>query len=853
MSERKLRHFNRKQGRELASCEAPEDIVRSDAMDEVSLSPSSTLDTRKKNPKRRWKQKIANKANSFDSDRLDFIPWKQAESSGDPFALLSGGVEGGFLSLEEIDESEYCLFSGSPDIESEEKAENTTSSKLKKRKRVNVDAESEGGDSCVVNEEGIKEKGSKKKKRRRKKRSNDHKTKELIPDGEPEQQCEPAEGSPKDSNKTNAESGTDEEPFGDDGMCAWNELRLHPLLIKSMRRLGFIKPTPIQKACIPVAAHHGKDVIGAAQTGSGKTLAFGLPILQRLLEEREKARRLLENGTGGTGGFGESHLRALILAPTRELALQVSDHLKIAAKYINVRVVSIVGGMYSEKQERLLRRRPEIVVGTPGRLWELMSGGNEHLVELHSLSFFVLDEADRMIENGHFNELQSIIDMLPTGNSNMEQTSETNKTYKTIPNLPRKKRQTFVFSATVALSDNFRKKLKRTLSSTKSTLTDGLTSIEKLSERAGMRPDVAIIDLTNTSIVADKLVESFIECGEDEKDAHLYYILSVHRKGRTIVFCTSIAALRHISSLLRLLDVNAWTLHAQMQQRARLKAMDRFRESEHGVLIATDVAARGLDIPGIRTVVHYQLPHSAEVYIHRSGRTARSSFDGCSIALISSSDKAKFSSLCKSLSKESLQEFCVDYAYMPDVVKRISLARRIDKIQQKISQESAEKSWFQRNAANVELAVDDTDSEEEREMVYKQKKTSFFHLKQLQQGLIALLSRPMQPKAFSHRFLAATGVSPLVQQQLEEFSKAKLMGKMGSQEKKTRGLLVIGQDCVEPLQALRSSGREVCVNVDKKRETRRLVENWKSKRREEKKREREQRRKARKKARQGMK
>ncbi|KAL0922157.1 hypothetical protein M5K25_006122 [Dendrobium thyrsiflorum] len=1132
LSVRKLRHFDRKDGSSLAvkretedffrreiyverkshlagltlnpaqirlkSCcqTAPEDIIRSDAMDEVSLSPSSTFDTRKKNPKRRWKQKIANKSKSFDSHRLDFLPWNQAESGGDPFALLSGGVEGGFLSLEEIDESEYCLFSGSPDIGSVVKAENTTSSKLKKRKRVNVDAESEGDDSCVVNEEDKEEKGCKKKKRRRKKRSNDHKANELIPDGEPEQQCEPAEGSAKgmgypyctsvfypllaDSNKTNAESDTDDEPFGDDGMCAWNELRLHPLLIKSIRRLGFIKPTPIQKACIPVAAHHGKDVIGAAQTGSGKTLAFGLPILQRLLEEREKARRLLENGTEVTGGFGESHLRALILAPTRELAFQllgisfealkelywayllrylwllllnghlpilwcwplgflsggpldsclvafgilagwlflccrlglcaefwglflgssvpffpccsvthvlllpwpfwlagllsrelildfcawllafplplffwltwnycwvissfpiysgcfvekrlvdfgefisrnlrvylacelvfffvssykslrvffvlasnlfllyasdhsicilllsifkaqklvvwkvvgreqgskVSDHLKKAAKYINVRVVSIVGGMYSEKQERLLRRRPEIVVGTPGRLWELMSGGNEHLVELHSLSFFVLDEADRMIENGHFNELQSIIDMLPTVNSNMEQTSETNKTYKTTPNLPRKKRQTFVFSATVALSDNFRKKLKRTLSTTKSTLTDGLTSIEKLSERAGMRPDVAIIDLTNTSIVADKLVESFIECGEDEKDAYLYYILSVHRKGRTIVFCTSIAALRHISSLLHLLDVNAWTLHAQMQQRARLKAMDRFRENEHGVLIATDVAARGLDIPGIRTVIHYQLPHSAEVYIHRSGRTARSSFDGCSIALISPSDKAKFSSLCKSLSKESLQEFCVDSAYMPDVVKRISLARRIDKIQRKISQESAKKSWFQRNAANVELAVDDTDSEEEREMVYKQKKTSFFHLKQLQQGLIALLSRPMQPKAFSHRFFAATGVSPLVQQQLEELSKAKLMGKMGSQEKKTRGLLVIGQDCVEPLQALRSSGREVCVNVDKKRETRRLVENWKNKRREEKKREREQRRKARKKARQGMK
>lgn len=818
-------------------------------MAEASLCPSSIFESTKKNLKRRRKQKIVNKSKSLEYGHLDFLPWNQAATGGDPFTLLSDGVEGGFLSLEEIDDAEYCLFGGTTDSRNEKK-EITAASKLKKRKQDNGDFESGRDNTCVANEGDEEEKkGSNIKKKRNKRKNKDHNTKELIPDGEVEEKCDFDEGITTDTIKINVKSATDEEPLSDDGICAWNALRIHPLLIRSLRRLGFIKPTPIQEACIAVAAHHGKDVIGAAQTGSGKTLAFGIPILQRLLEERDKARRLFQNNMEAIESSGESYLRAVILAPTRELALQVSDHLKMVAKDIDVRVVSIVGGMYSEKQVRLLRMRPEIVVGTPGRLWELMSGGNEHLVELHSLSFFVLDEADRMIEDGHFNELQSIIDMLPTINGTMEQTSETNKAYKTISNLSRKKRQTFVFSATVALSNNFRKKLQRTLSFTKSARSDGLTSIEKLSEQAGMKPDVAIIDLTNASIVADKLVESFIRCGEDEKDTYLYYILGIHRKGRTIVFCTSIAALRRISSLLNLLGINAWTLHAQMQQRARLKAMDRYRDNEHGVLIATDVAARGLDIPGIRTVVHYQLPHSAEVYIHRSGRTARASFDGCSIALISPSDKAKFSSLCKSLSKESLQEFLVDSAYMPDVFKRVSLARQIDKIQRKISQESAKKSWFERNAFNVELAVDDTDSEEEREMDYKQEKSNSLHLKKLQQQLIALLSRPIEPNAFSHRFLAGTGVSPLVQQQLEQLSKAKLTRKMGPQEKKTRGLLVIGQNCIEPLQALRNSGREVCVNADKERETRRLVTKWKSKRKEEKKQEREQKRKARKKAR----
>ncbi|RVX07542.1 DEAD-box ATP-dependent RNA helicase 13 [Vitis vinifera] len=145
--------------------------------------------------------------------------------------------------------------------------------------------------------------------------------------------------------------------------------------------------------------------------------------------------------------------------------------------------------------------------------------------------------------------------------------------------------------------------------------------------------------------------QSMKRCREEDKDAYLYYILSVHGQGRTIVFCTSIAALRHTSSLLRILGINVWTLHAQMQQRARLKAIDRFRGNEHGILVATDVAARGLDIPGVRTVVHYQLPHSAEVYVHRSGRTARASADGCSIALISPNDRSKFANLCKSFSK----------------------------------------------------------------------------------------------------------------------------------------------------------------------------------------------------------
>ncbi|XP_077229832.1 P-loop containing nucleoside triphosphate hydrolases superfamily protein [Tasmannia lanceolata] len=794
--------------------------------------------------KKKSKKRLREKS---ESNHLNVLPWNESLSNDDPLALLVGTNEGGFLSLEEIDESEYGFL---PDFSSKTGEENPSfSSKSEKRKRLSADGSS-GDDSSIVqagseeevdDEKKVKRKKKKKKKTKDKlkKKKSDKKVAELdLVDLPFVSHDEPKD---KADNDFDGESVIDEE-----GFYAWKELRLHPLLMKSIHMLGFKEPTPIQKACIPVAAHQGKDVIGAAETGSGKTLAFGLPILQRLLQEREKDASLLRNkGKLVDNGVQESPLRALVITPTRELAIQVSDHLKEVAKFANVNIVPIVGGMSTEKQERLLKRKPEIIVGTPGRLWELMSGRDQHLVELHSLSFFVLDEADRMIENGHFHELQSIIDMLPTTSSSVEEHSQVMRGCETISSLQRKKRQTFVFSATIALSASFRKKLKRGSHKSKPSLNDGMSSIETLSERAGMRADAAVVDLTNASIMADKIEESFIECREEDKEAYLYYLLSIHGHGRTIVFCTSIAALRRISSLLKILGINVWTLHAQMQQRARLKAIDRFRGSEHGILVATDVAARGLDIPGVRTVIHYQLPHSAEVYVHRSGRTARASADGCCIALISPSDRSKFAALCKSFSKESLQRFPLDNAYMPEVEKRVSLARQIDKILRTNSQEKAKKSWFERNAESLDLVVEDSGSEEERVNSSKQKKISSFHLRKLQQDLSMRLARPFQSKSFSRRFLAGAGVSPILQRQLEELARQKVGDDKSSKESKRTKLAVIGQDCIEPLQVLRSNGHEFCVGIEDVSEKRKKLENRKIKKREEKRRVHDQRRKQR--------
>jgi ATP-dependent RNA helicase DDX24/MAK5 len=689
------------------------------------------------------------------------------------------------LSLDEIGEADYSL--GIPE------QENTG-------RKPNLEGGHDGDCAEAVKEEKVEGVAKEVKKEKKKKLKKNE---------------EPANSTPV---VEETEEIIQEDSFDESEYYGWSELRLHPLLMKSIYRLKFKEPTPIQKACILAAAHKGKDVIGAAETGSGKTLAFGLPIFQRLLEEREKAENQITEKPEKVAPT--SALRALIITPTRELAAQVTDHLRKISKGTNIRVVMIAGGQYKEKQERLLKFRPEVVVGTPGRLHELMSDGEIHLVEQHSLSFFVLDEADCLLEKRHFSELRSIIDRLPVSSGSVK-SSEDAQNCATVSSFQRKKRQNLVFSATIALSSDFRKKLKR--GSLKSKPSDKLFSIETLSERAGMRAEAAIFDLTNSSIVPKRLEESFIECREEDKDGYLYYILSVHGQGRTIVFCTSIAAVLRVSSLLRILGIKVLTLHAQTKQHARFKALDRFRGNENSILVSTDLVARGLDILGVRTVIHYQLPHSAEVYVHRSGRTARASADGCSIALISSKDASKFAALRKSFTKESYKEFPVDISYMSEVAKRLSLARRIDLILRKDSQVKANKSWYERSAESVDLIIENDESEEERVNSHKRREARSANHKKLKQELALLLSRPLQPKSLSHRYFAGAGISPLLQRQFEELAKQKQAGltKNSSDQNKGKKMVVFGHNFMEPLEALRNSKHEIYVDTKGAAEKRR--------------------------------
>ncbi|GJP84383.1 hypothetical protein CLOP_g14441 [Closterium sp. NIES-67] len=651
---------------------------------------------------------------------------------------------------------------------------------------------------------------------------------------------EAAEGEDDEGGEGEAGEGEGEERVGEEGegeedilMPDWEMLRLNPLILRALKDLGFTSPTPIQRACIPAAAMRGRDVVGAAETGSGKTLAFAIPILQRLLDEREKERRQAEEG-GAKKVKGP--LRALIITPTRELALQIVSHIKDAARHTGIHVAGIVGGMAEVKQKRVLSHGPQIVVGTPGRLWELMSQGEEHLVKLDYLSFLVLDEADRMADPGRFKELSSILGMLPPTAASLaaakakeaalaardaaraakkaaraaklakerdaargkggkgkegrekverkgkggeeeegeekeekegeeekgeerggeegeeggdkedgeeEEVGEGEEVFPSQPpTLAKKKRQVLVFSATLVLPDDTRGQLQGKKRAPGAAGAAGRHAgkrgreaaegegggeedegdkerekglerdrvVASLMELTGMRPSPAIVDLTTADVVASGVQEAALECDDSMRDVFLLYLLRMHGTfGRTLVFCSAISSVRRLASLLALLQVPSFPLHAQQQQRQRLKALDRFRQHPSGVLVATDVAARGLDVPEVRLVVHYQLPHTAEGYVHRCGRTARgAASEGCSVALVTPKDSIKYSSLLRKLNKSGpLPTFPVDHNYLPNLKQCVSLALSVDTLSRKHSKEKAETSWKQRAAKAVQVNLEE--------------------------------------------------------------------------------------------------------------------------------------------------
>jgi ATP-dependent RNA helicase DDX24/MAK5 len=410
----------------------------------------------------------------------------------------------------------------------------------------------------------------------------------------------------------------DDDAHVDVDVSRWAPLALSEGMLSSIAKLGFSNPTTIQRRSIPdISAGH--DVIGKASTGSGKTLAFGIPILERWLAKRED----------NTAKESKRSPVALILSPTRELARQITKHLEDLGKGLPVRpnICSVTGGLSIHKQQRQLETA-DVVIGTPGRLWEVLSSSTVHLNALKEIEFLVVDEADRLLAEGHFKEAEDIFKALDRIETKQDRSEED------VDESDLRSRQTLVFSAT------FNKGLQQKLAGKgRYDLLDETQSMEYLIKKLNFRQKPRFIDTNPVSQMAKGLKEGLVECGAMEKDLYLYSVLLLQPTRRTLVFTNSISSVRRLTPLLQNLNLPAVALHSEMAQKARLRSIERFttpkpsNATASAILVATDVAARGLDIPGIDLVIHYHVPRAADAYVHRSGRTARAENSGISILL----------------------------------------------------------------------------------------------------------------------------------------------------------------------------------------------------------------------------
>lgn len=312
----------------------------------------------------------------------------------------------------------------------------------------------------------------------------------------------------------------------------------------------------------------------------------------------------------------------------------------------------------------------------------MMSEGHRHLTSLNGLRFLVLDEADRMIEYGHYRELSLILDRV----NGVDRHSQ---------------RQTFVFSATLTLPKKSLEKKghKKSIS--------GEETVDQLMSRIGLRDNVKLVDLTKQKGTAEGLLETRIMCSDEEKDVYLYYFILTY-PGRTLVFVNSIDSVHRLKGILELLRIHPFVLHAHLQQRQRLKNLEGFIANREGVMIASDVAARGLDIPHVQHVIHYQVPRNSELYVHRSGRTARAKEEGISVMLVGPHDLPCYRNICRALNRDQdLPAFPLDTSYLRGLRERVGLARRIEREDHRFKRVQQGNKWFVQQAKAMDIELDE--------------------------------------------------------------------------------------------------------------------------------------------------
>jgi superfamily II DNA/RNA helicase len=359
----------------------------------------------------------------------------------------------------------------------------------------------------------------------------------------------------------------------------FQELSLAPSLSKGLSHMNFLSPTPIQAQAIPIALK-GRDLIACAQTGTGKTAAFGVPMVELLLKNRDSI--------------------GLVLVPTRELAMQVTDVFRQLVFHApHLRVVSLIGGVSMHPQLRALKSGYRIVIATPGRLVDHLERGS---VDLGRLSMLTLDEADRMLDMGFAPQLRRIFSYLPSV------------------------RQTLLFSATLP------------------------PNIREMSGSILRNP--VEVSVGSVSKPAEKIEQATRFINGDEKNALLLDEIN-HREGSILIFTRTQRRTDRLTRYLESYGIPAGRIHGGRSQGQRNRALDEFRKETTRILVATDIAARGIDIDHVAHVINYDLPQVAEDYVHRIGRTARAGRDGQALSLISPEEKPLWKEIEKLLKGQS--------------------------------------------------------------------------------------------------------------------------------------------------------------------------------------------------------
>ncbi len=372
-------------------------------------------------------------------------------------------------------------------------------------------------------------------------------------------------------------------------VTAFQDFGLVEPIRRALAEEGYAAPTPIQAQAIPHLLS-GRDLLGIAQTGTGKTAAFALPILQRLAAASTPPGKLTPSGTSTPSGkpaLARKTARCLVLTPTRELAIQIAESFRAYGRHLGLRAAVIFGGVGQQPQVAAMARGVEILVATPGRLLDLIGQGH---VRLDRVETFVLDEADRMLDMGFIHDVRKIVAMLPV------------------------RRQTLLFSATMP------------------------ADIARLA--AAILDHPIRIEVTPSATIVEKTEQRVMFVERADKRALLCAILRDPALARVLVFTRTKHTANRLAEQLVRSGFGAEAIHGNKSQSARQRALEEFRAGTVRVLVATDIAARGIDIDAITHVVNYELPNVPETYVHRIGRTARAGAGGAAISLCDTEERA---------------------------------------------------------------------------------------------------------------------------------------------------------------------------------------------------------------------